>query len=244
MSDLAPILPPNANRTELALEQATGRFSPTDPGIAALWSPQTCPPELLPWLAWTLSVDDWDDRWSVAVKRRVLAAAVATHRVKGTVGAVRRALAATGMSIDIAEWWQTAATPHTFDLIAYAEDVLSLGVPIGPELIEMVQRTVDPVKPVRSHYGIKVGERFVDTAALRAGARQHVRQDMQIAPQLPHKRFATNPGLRAGARQRVRVSMTATPMLRPARQTATCAMRVGTRLSRRLNITAIVERSA
>lgn len=41
--------------------------------IKALWNPQTCPLELLPYLAWTLGLEVWDDGWSELKKRTVVA---------------------------------------------------------------------------------------------------------------------------------------------------------------------------
>lgn len=49
-----------------------------------------CPPELLPWLAWALSVDLWDEEWSVERKRRVIANSFHLHRLKGTAAGLKK----------------------------------------------------------------------------------------------------------------------------------------------------------
>lgn len=94
---LPSLLPPNRTGQEHAIEQTqAARIAGMDVPVDRLWNPATCPAALLPWLAWALSVDEWDDAWPEETKRRVIADSVTVHRVKGTVGAVRRALAAAG----------------------------------------------------------------------------------------------------------------------------------------------------
>lgn len=96
MSDWAnPLLPSNQTPLEAATATATEpRVSPET--IATLWNPATCPANQLSWLAWALSVDDWDDSWQEHTRRRVIAESLAVHRTKGTVASVMRALSAAG----------------------------------------------------------------------------------------------------------------------------------------------------
>ena len=94
---LPSLLPANRTDQEAAIETTqAARIAAMDVPVERLWNPATCPAPLLPWLAWALSVDEWDDAWPEEAKRRVIADSVTVHRVKGTVGAVRRALAAAG----------------------------------------------------------------------------------------------------------------------------------------------------
>lgn len=91
------LLPPNATRQERQIEAATAaRLGAVPVPIAALWDAASCPAPQLPWLAWTLSVDDWDADWPEAVKRRVVAGSAELHRIKGTRRAVMAALDAMG----------------------------------------------------------------------------------------------------------------------------------------------------
>lgn len=90
------LLPPNATVAERALEGATSRISDVPVKVRESWDPDTCPVDLLPWLAWTYSVDEWDPAWSEDVKRAVIRTSYAQHRIKGTVGSVKSALAAAG----------------------------------------------------------------------------------------------------------------------------------------------------
>lgn len=95
----APSLLPvsNTGPAELAIEQTGARIEDFPDAIRPLWNADTCPAELLPWLAWTLSVDIWSPLWTEETKRNVLRASVEVHRRKGTVGAIRRAMIAAGL---------------------------------------------------------------------------------------------------------------------------------------------------
>ena len=111
MSDL---LPPNATPQERALSLAIA--PDIDVPVDRLWNPETCPASALPWLAWALSVDEWDASWTEDRKRAVLAASRAVHEQKGTIGALKAALEPLGLEIGITEWWQEdpPADPYTF----------------------------------------------------------------------------------------------------------------------------------
>lgn len=105
MSDTLTLLTPNATATERALARVVGRTTAlaVGPKYRALWSPATCPVGILPWLAWSLHVDEWDTNWTEQQKRDVIAASVAVHKTKGTIGALKRALAALGYEVTVDE---------------------------------------------------------------------------------------------------------------------------------------------
>lgn len=105
MSDL---LPPNATTQERAISLAVDRAVPVP--NATLWSPWTCPAGILPWLAWALSVDEWDSGASEDRKREIIAESIDQHRVKGTVYALKRALQQLGYEVEIDEQTGTAYT--------------------------------------------------------------------------------------------------------------------------------------
>lgn len=88
------LLPFNATALEVALEAtfAVPVPLPND----RLWNPETCPDDLLPWLAHAMSVDFWNNTWPAATKRRVIRDSVVIHRKKGTISSIRMALAAAG----------------------------------------------------------------------------------------------------------------------------------------------------
>lgn len=72
--------------------------------IADIWNPYKIPAKLIPWLAWALSVDVWDDSWSEQRKRDVIAASPIVHRRKGTLDAVERSVTPLGVEVDVLEW--------------------------------------------------------------------------------------------------------------------------------------------
>lgn len=156
------LLPPNAVPQERILESAILRGTALPIPIRDLWRSNTCPAPLLPWLAWALSVDEWDSDWPEPIKRSVIAQSVEIHRKKGTVAAVRRALEILGVGVELREWFDQNSTPHTFALTAWAgENFRTDGEPLlTPQYYLALQRSVDVVKPVRSHYSFRVGARF------------------------------------------------------------------------------------
>lgn len=91
------LLPPNASRLERNLSEVSARIGEVKIPITDLWNPDTCPVELLPWLAWSLSVDWWDDEWPESVKREMVRSSIQIHRHKGTPWAVKKALEIVGL---------------------------------------------------------------------------------------------------------------------------------------------------
>lgn len=90
-----PLLPPNHTTLEAAVSLSmASTLNPET--IRHLWNAQTCPVGLLPWLAWSLAVNEWDDQWQAHIKRKVIAESVSIHRQKGSVASVIRALSAAG----------------------------------------------------------------------------------------------------------------------------------------------------
>lgn len=146
------LLPPNSTPQERALDLATARVGSVPVPIREMASPDDCPVELLPWLAWGLSVDTWDPSWSEPIKRDVVRNAIDIHRHKGTVGAVKDALANLGASAVMVEWWQKSptGTPHTFTINLVSNDT---SVEMQAAMVSEIDRT----KPLRSHYDIVFG---------------------------------------------------------------------------------------
>lgn len=93
---MSSLLPPNANSHEHALDDATARVGEVPVELVKLWNAETCPANLLPWLAWALSVDEWDETWTEAQKRATVAASYEVHSHKGTPTAIISALQALG----------------------------------------------------------------------------------------------------------------------------------------------------
>ncbi|MES9873159.1 MAG: phage tail protein I [Candidatus Sedimenticola sp. 6PFRAG7] len=114
---MSRLLPPNANTLEVAAETSINAAIESIPvPIRDLWNPERCPVELLPWLAWALSVDHWNPAWSERIQRSVIAQSIPVHRKKGTIGALRRALGALGHGVKVSEWYQYGGRPYRFRL--------------------------------------------------------------------------------------------------------------------------------
>lgn len=100
-------------------------------------------------VSWDATV--WRDSWPVELKRSVLKTTISEKRKKGTVKAVKDALASISSAASIVEWWQTEpkGTPHTFTIYATQADIEGT---IDAEMQEDVIALIDDAKPVRSHY--------------------------------------------------------------------------------------------
>lgn len=143
MSDL---LPPNATALERAISESIDRPFPVV--ISELWSPELCPASLLPWLAWALSVDEWDSDWTESQKRGAVKASLAVHQKKGTIGALRSALGGLGYEISVQEWFQQVppSAPYTFGLTVTVEQE---GIPTATAY-DKIMAVTDSAKNARS----------------------------------------------------------------------------------------------
>lgn len=140
------LLPVGSSPLEVAAAQACAQLERTPIPLIQLWDPQTCPVNLLPYLAWASSVDRWDESWPDAVKRNVVVNAHFIHRHKGTIGAIRRVVEPLGYLIKVIEWWKTNETPGTFRL-----DVGVLETGITEEMYPELERLIDDAKPCSRH---------------------------------------------------------------------------------------------
>ncbi|XNS77607.1 phage tail protein I (plasmid) [Vibrio cyclitrophicus] len=118
------ILPLSVSDLERDLELALARIEHVEIPIATLWNPWLCPLEVLPFLAWALSVDSWRSDWSETVKRRMVFNSLSIHRIKGTRPAVELAIDGLGLDYEITEWFESApeAEPGTFKLDIFIND--------------------------------------------------------------------------------------------------------------------------
>ena len=236
------ILPPNATPLESALESALDkRQLPVE--IGKLWNPQTCPEALLPWLAWSLSVDSWDPAWNTQTKRQAIANSAKVHRQKGTVGAVKAALDTMGVSIDFIEWFDDVedlslvaiqdTRPHHFAFIAWAgaDAYTSNEVILSPELYKTIKQITERTKPLRSHFDFLVGTKLSHTliAGTSASAYMLKRSPTQtLAVQPPDTETkAQISAVSAGWHQINRTSQQTLPVQIPTNQSSlTTAMNI------------------
>lgn len=145
MSDL---LPPNATPQERALSELGLRIDALPTPLRDLWDEDICPAGRLPWLASAFSVDEWNAGWNELQQRAFIKSSVAVHRTKGTIGAVRDALGALNIDVQVQEWFrQVPMGPrYTFKLfMGVDQSGITEAAQIG--LFEVLGRT----KNLRSH---------------------------------------------------------------------------------------------
>ncbi|ECJ8612189.1 phage tail protein I [Salmonella enterica] len=140
------LLPTGSTQLERSASDAMVIIGGIRVPLRTLWDPQQCPLPLLPYLAWTFSVDRWDDNWPEQVKRDVISASFSVHRIKGTRAAIRDAIEPLGYNTMITEWWENGGEPGTFTL-----EVSVIDHGVTPEMQLEIERLVQDVKPVSRH---------------------------------------------------------------------------------------------
>lgn len=140
------LLPPSSTAWMRSAEGAAARLSAITVALRTLWTPTTCPVDLLPYLAWALSVDRWDKDWPAERKIAAIQQSYWLHRRKGTRAAVRRVIEGMGFSATFAEWFDVGDTPGTFRLEV---DVNDAG--LTPKTLDELNRLIGDAKPVSRH---------------------------------------------------------------------------------------------
>lgn len=145
---MSNLLPPSATIFEVNFDEAFSRVESVPTPARTTINPDTAPAQILPWMAWAQSVDNWGIDWSEEQKRAVIKAAYSVHRQKGTVYALRTALAALGYDLIVQEWYQQipAGDPYTFDVI-----LTIAGNEIDSETFTKLLAVIEANKNLRSH---------------------------------------------------------------------------------------------
>ncbi|QLP41436.1 phage tail protein I [Klebsiella grimontii] len=140
------LLPPSSGNWLRYTEAGTARLSAITVALRTLWTPTACPVDLLPYLAWALSVDRWDRDWPAERKIAAIQKSYWLHRRKGTRAAVRRVVEDMGFSATFAEWFDVGDEPGTFRLEV---DVNEVG--LTQKTFSELNRLIDDAKPVSRH---------------------------------------------------------------------------------------------
>lgn len=176
-----------SNSTPLERATAAALTLGLDPSaIRGIADSTRCPVDVLPWLAWAMSVEGWEAAETEEQQRALIRESIPVHKRKGTVGAIRRVLKAVGVTADYKEWTQIpGAVPYTFELIAWANDNRpGEGTILSPQLFQRLRSLIDATKNERSHYTLKLGARF-DNAMGLANAGQLRPLDRRTLDALP-----------------------------------------------------------
>ncbi|WP_342326413.1 phage tail protein I [Klebsiella michiganensis] len=140
------LLPPSSGDWLRYTEAGTARLSAITVALRTLWTPTACPVDLLPYLAWALSVDRWDKDWPAERKIAAIQRSYWLHRRKGTRAAVRRVIEDMGFSATFAEWFDVGDKPGTFRLEV---DINEVG--LTQKTLAELNRLIDDAKPVSRH---------------------------------------------------------------------------------------------
>src|ERR1035437_980334 len=67
--------------------------------VIATWSPEDCPIELLPYLAWAMGVNFWNDNWSEVTKRSWIAVQWQFKSLRGSAASIEMAIDYAGRDV-------------------------------------------------------------------------------------------------------------------------------------------------
>lgn len=145
---MSSLLPPNATPQEVAVAKTMARVSDVPAPFDSALDPMRASETMLPWLAWSFSVDTWGPEWPVYVRRRTVQQSIKIHRRKGTIGALLDAVDAVGVPVDIEEWHQQSpqGAPYTFRVL-----VNSIATPFLKADLQRLLQAIEDTKNLRSH---------------------------------------------------------------------------------------------
>jgi phage tail P2-like protein len=166
-SDALSLLPSNSTALERELAALSSSLDTIDPAvISTLWDAWRIPTPLLPWLAWALSVDFWDDSWPEVTRRQVCADSPAYHRLKGTRRAVEMALGYAGRAWTLTEWFDAVPRRRHGTASAHivTEDYAEIAV-----ILNRVRPLVMASKPKSRSVSVNAGPRIEGVFVVGAG---------------------------------------------------------------------------
>lgn len=163
------LVPSNHRLREHALAEVLAPLKAISPvAIQQVWNAWACPAPFLPFLAYALSVDFWDDGWDEIRRRRVIAESPAYHRRKGTRGAVEDATAYTGRTATILEWHEFAPPSRrgTFQITIHLADS-EASAPAGE--LALLHRLIRFAKPKSRAFSLQAARLQVITTPVGVG---------------------------------------------------------------------------
>jgi phage tail P2-like protein len=186
------LLPINASKLLKNLEKSGLRISSLGAKNKDVLNPDKLEVDILPWLAWMVSVDNWSDNWPENIKREMIKNSISLHQIKGTKKAIKKALEIIGISGEIVEWWEASPrmTPHSFDITAYLNDNINedadliIGLDTQRKLINLIEN----VKPARSHFNFKLGARFESQMSYGVSSKVKQFANFSFVSELPNFR--------------------------------------------------------
>jgi len=162
---------------ERALEQVQARPSLLAVPLRELWNPDTCPAHLLPWLAWTLSLDSWQPYWPEAVKRQRIRAAVEIQRRKAPPKACATSCVRSAPASPCANGGNWS--PRAPRIRLKWSSPFGAGVPNTAAYQQDVIAEIERTKPVRAHFTLTLGLAATGALASPAPARPVIYRRIQ-----------------------------------------------------------------
>ena len=170
------LLPINATTLERSLSIACTRLHkiPTNVNQVwdALWDKQQLEQfeTLAPWLAWALSVNFWQEGWSLEQKQLAISQSMQAHTSRGSLKAVADAVNTVlslhsptlndfSKAFSIKEWWQQEEPemqkPMTFS-VTLLRSAFAGGALQG-SLYQDLKQAIDAAKPLTTSYTLTIG---------------------------------------------------------------------------------------
>ncbi|APG19289.1 phage tail protein I [Kosakonia radicincitans DSM 16656] len=175
------LLPVGSSVLEVATAEAAAQIERVPVPLRTLWDPLTCPAELLPYLAWALSVDRWDYSWPEATKRKIIASAFFVHQHKGTISSLRRVVEPLGYLIELREWWQENAEPGTFRLVIGVQEN-----GITEQMYQELERLINDAKPASRHLS-ELNISLSTSGEFYVGASCYLGEELTVYPYMPEE---------------------------------------------------------
>ncbi|MGR6871244.1 phage tail protein I [Pseudomonas sp. HK3] len=152
---MTSLLPINTNQFERDLENVSTRISDVPVNIRDSWNADTCPADLLPWLAWSFSIDSWKAYWPEHVKRSRVREAIKVQRKKGTKQSVRKVVESFGAELELKEWFEQTpmGPPHSFKVLLNVNELGAQTQAFTNDIVQELSR----VKPTRSFFEVQQG---------------------------------------------------------------------------------------
>lgn len=148
--DLKPILPSSISgdkgvkETADAVSEALNAVTDLIPMELVYSRMDSLPEEILDVLAWQFHVDDYDDTANIETKRRQIRTAIAIHRYKGTVFAVRQVVDSLAGGSKLKEWYEYGGKAYHFHVEGMPDEVRSGAA------VDTLTRAINNAKNVRS----------------------------------------------------------------------------------------------
>lgn len=194
--DKPSLLPINRSSNEHLLSQTLADASDLngDELIRSLYNAQTCPVELLSYLAQAVAVDLWDHRWGEQQKRDVIENALEIHRLKGTPIAVLKALQSRGIHASLREWWQTPDPQWWLPVsenkpgTVVVETLLNDNQGVDKNKLQHMNNAIGHAKRHSIHCTLELGLKWDETLAFslaRSPSKMSSDRDCQMSPLHP-----------------------------------------------------------